>query len=230
VIFTSSALMNKKKIGFLTIGQSPRQDVLSEIMPLLSPALDAVEYGLLDNLGLEEIDALKPGSQETPLVSCLKDGHQVELSEHRISKLLPHAVKFMKAKMGVKAVGVLCTHEFPKNRYSCPTVFPFDCLKFIINDVLEVRKLGVVVPLENQKEMTKQKWGKERTCVIAKSPYTEGKTWEDVATTFLQEKAEAVVLDCIGYKIRDRHEFQNLLSIPTLLPRTILAFAMIQFF
>lgn len=76
--------------------------------------------------------------------------------------------------------------------------------------------------------MTKKKWGEEKTAVIAKSPYIEGKTWEDVTNSLIQEKAEAVVLDCIGYTIKDRKRLQDLLSILTLLPRSILVFAINQ--
>ncbi len=136
----------------------------------------------------------------------------------------------MTAEMEVKAVGILCTHEFPKYKYSCPVVFPFDFLRFIIDEILEVKKLGIVVPLEGQIEMTKQKWGKERKSVIAKSPYSEGKTWDDVADSLIREQVEAVVLDCIGYTKKDRDELQNFSSVPTLLPRTIFAFAINQLF
>ncbi len=222
--------MKKIRVGFLTIGQSPRDDIIPEIRPLLHPNIEVMEYGLLDNLSLKEIEALRPDSQETPLVSRLGDGNQVQLSENKINQLLPKAIEFMNMKMNIKAVGVLCTHEFPGRKYPCPTVFPFQYLQFLINHVLEVKNLGVVVPLENQTEMAKVKWGKERAFVIAKSPYTEGKTWEDVANSLIRENADAVVLDCIGYKISDRHEFQNILSVPTLLPRSILAFALNQLF
>lgn len=222
--------MNRTRVGFLTIGQSPREDIIPEIKPLLHPNIEVIEYGLLDNLSQKAIKALCPDPQKNPLVSRMKDGNQVQLSENKISKLLSQAIEFMNEKMSVKAVGVLCTHEFPAKKSSCPTIFPFDCMKFIIDEILEAKKLGIIVPLESQKEMTLEKWGKERTCIVAKSPYTEGKTWEDVANSLIREKVDAVVLDCIGYRMRDRHEFQNILSVPTILPRSILAFAINQLF
>lgn len=98
---------------------------------------------------MEEIEALKPGPQETPQVSRLRNGHQVELSENKISELLPQAVKFMKAEMGFKAEGVLYTRKFPAKKCSCPTIFLFDCTKFIIGEILTLNKLGVVVPLDS---------------------------------------------------------------------------------
>jgi len=222
--------LNKVKVGFLTIGQSPREDLIPEIKPLILPYIEIVEYGLMDNLSPEEIKLLRPETKETPLVTRLRDGSQVQLSDRKISELLPEAIDYMKTKMDVKAVGILCTHDFPKTKLSCPAIFPFDYIQFLINQILEVRNLGVVVPLESQIEMTKKKWKKEKTVVVTKSPYTEGKIWDEIAKIFAQEKVETVIFDCIGYKIKDRQEIQSLIHVPTLLPRAILAFAINQLF
>lgn len=223
-------LMDKIKVGFLTIGQSPREDLIPEIKPLILPHIEIVEHGLLDNLSPEEIKLLRPEMKETPLVTRLRDGSQVQLSERKISELLPKAIDLMKTRMDVKAVGILCTHDFPKTKFPCLAIFPFDYLQFLINHILEIGSLGVVVPLENQVEMAKKKWKKEKTVVVTKSPYTEGKIWDEIAKIFAQEKVEAVILDCIGYKINDRKEIQSLIHVPTLLPRAILAFAINQLF
>ena len=58
-------------------------------------------------------------------------------------------------------------------------------MKFLINEILDVQKLGVVVPLESQIEMTKQKWGHKRTFVVSTFPYVKGKTWKDIADTLI---------------------------------------------
>jgi len=87
-----------------------------------------------------------------------------------------------------------------------------------------------VIPLKNQVEMAKKKWGSKKAVIEVKSPYVEGKTWEEIAENFAEKKAEAILLDCIGYKLKDRQAIKRSISIPTLLPRTILAFAINQLF
>lgn len=218
-------LLNKKRVGFLTIGQSPRDDIMDEMKPLLAPHIDVVEYGLLDDLSPEEIGSLSPRKQELPLVSRLRDGSQVLLSERKTADLLPDAVEYMKKEMNVDTVGMLCTHTFPQREYACPVVFPFGLMKSRLDEISRVQKLGVVVPLENQIDMTLQKWSHKRAFVVAKSPYAKGTTWKDTANALMAEKAEAVVLDCIGYTLKDKHEIEDFLDIPILLPRTILASA-----
>jgi len=218
------------RVGLLTIGQSPREDITTEIRPLFLPHIEIVEAGLLDNLSPAEIEQLHPEYEETPLVSRLRDGSQVRLSEQKISALLPEVIDSIKTKMKVRAVGLLCTHDFPDTKFSSTVISPFYYLNFLVTQVLKARYIGVVVPLENQVDMTKKKWEKEKIIVEAKSPYTEGKTWEEIAKEFNREKIEAVILDCIGYKIQDNRKLQNLISSPILLPRVILAYAINQLF
>ena len=216
--------------GFLTIGQSPRDDVISEIKPLLNPGAEIIQYGLLDDLSPQEIQALAPIKNETLLVSRLMDGTQIKLGEKKISALLPNAVDLMKTQMHVNVVGVLCTHEFSQMKFSLPTIFPFTSLQFLLEQVLEVESLGVVVPSESQIETAQKKWGEGLTTVEAKSPYAGGKPWQEIAESFAQKKVSVIVLDCIGYTKKDRQAVQNAYPIPTLLPRTLLAYAINQLF
>ncbi len=198
--------------------------------PLLSSDIEIVEYGILDDLSPEEIAFLMPQAQEMPLVSRLRDGRQVLLNEKKIRELLPEAIDYMKTKMNVNAVGVLCTHEFPKRKYSCPVIFPADYMKFVIDEILGAQKLGVVVPLDSQIEAAKRKWGRKRSVVVSKSPYVQEKTWNGIADALSEERVDTAILDCIGYKIQDRQKIYSLLNIPVLLPRAILSFAINQVF
>ena len=49
-----------KKIGLLTIGQSPRVDMTPEMAPLLGDDCEFIEAGAIDDLSLEEIEAFAP--------------------------------------------------------------------------------------------------------------------------------------------------------------------------
>ena len=221
---------SKVRIGLLTIGQSPRYDLVPEIKPLLQPHIEVVEYGLLDELSAEEVKFFEPDAGEIPLATRLKDGSQAQLGEKKAIDHMHKAFDFMTKEMNVKAIGILCTHEFSIEKPPCPIISPLNYLQFLIDEILEVRTLGVVVPLEGQVEMAKKKWHSERVVVEAKSPYVKGKTWKEVSRMFKKQRVEAIILDCIGYKLDDRREIQNLIPVPTLLPRTILAYAINQLF
>jgi protein AroM len=222
--------MLKLKIGLLTIGQSPREDILPELIPFLSPHLEIVEVGLLDGLNFEEIEDLKPEITESQLVSRLNDGNQVQLSEGKICKLLPSTIHRMVTERKVNAVGILCTHNFLKSDFSCPIIYPFDYLKFLVNFILKIKNLGVIIPSNDQIKMTENKWEAEKIVVEAKSPYNKSNSWRRIIQPFVKEKVEAIVLDCIGYKIMDKQTIQKLIPVPVLLPSLILVFAINQLF
>ncbi|MEM3735736.1 MAG: AroM family protein [Candidatus Bathyarchaeia archaeon] len=52
--------METAKIGLITIGQSPRNDVTPMLKAMLGQAVQLVEKGALDNLTKDEVNRLAP--------------------------------------------------------------------------------------------------------------------------------------------------------------------------
>ena len=69
----------KFRVGLITIGQSPRVDITSDIKDVLGSQIEIVECGALDNLSHEEINALRPSEGEYILVTRLRDGSTVKI-------------------------------------------------------------------------------------------------------------------------------------------------------
>ena len=63
-----------KKIGAITVGQSPRVDLIPEIQPILGDSVEIIQAGALDGLSKEEIAKFVPRPGENVLVSRLTDG------------------------------------------------------------------------------------------------------------------------------------------------------------
>ena len=63
-----------KKIGAITVGQSPRVDLIPEIQPILGDSVEIIQTGALDGLSKEEIAKFVPRPGENVLVSRLTDG------------------------------------------------------------------------------------------------------------------------------------------------------------
>jgi protein AroM len=235
-----------KTVGLITLGQSPRQDVVSEIEPLLFPHIRIVQRGLLDDLAAEDIQKLNfphirivqrgllddlaaediqkldPPGGGFPLVTRLRDGSEVRISEREAALLLMAALEAMHEESDVDAVGVLCTHSFSRFKFPVPVILPFDVMEFLVNQVLTAKLVGIVVPLPEQVELSRFKW-KNPSLVESKSPYSAGESWKAVAGRLKRKKLDAAILDCIGYSMEDKTELESFLSVPVLLPRTILA-------
>ena len=96
------------KVAFITIGQSPREDVMSEIKPYLT-GIDYFEIGLLDGLSDEEIASLRAEEGELEYVTRLRDGREVKASKRKLERILERKLeKISHADLAV----MLCTGEF----------------------------------------------------------------------------------------------------------------------
>ena len=67
--------MVKMKVGAITIGQSPRTDVVQELFPLMGEQVELIQAGALDGLTREDIQAFAPGPEDYTLISRLRDGY-----------------------------------------------------------------------------------------------------------------------------------------------------------
>lgn len=215
----------KTKIGFVTIGQSPRVDVTPEMKPYLGN-VDIIECGALDNLSLEEIRALSPREGEYVLVSRLRDGTQVKLSREKIITRLKECIKSLARESDI--IGLLCTGEFPELTSSELTpgkllVEPSTLLLKTV-EALGVSKLGVLVPDPDQVEVTRVKWSRVAGSVKVKSvsPYI-GSEEEYVKIAEELKDCDLIVLDCIGYNINVKKLIERITGKPVLLPRTLMA-------
>jgi len=68
----------------VTIGQSPRNDVTSDIKDILGPKIEIIGCGALDELTLEDVKKLEPKKGEYVLVTRLREGTQVKVSRNKI--------------------------------------------------------------------------------------------------------------------------------------------------
>ena len=71
------------KIGALTIGQSPRNDLIPEIEAFFKGA-EIIQLGALDGLSKEQIADLAPSGDDEILVSKLKDDSWALMAESKI--------------------------------------------------------------------------------------------------------------------------------------------------
>ena len=60
--------MVKMKVGAITIGQSPRADVVQELLPLMGEQVELIQAGALDGLTREDIQAFAPGPEDYTLI------------------------------------------------------------------------------------------------------------------------------------------------------------------
>lgn len=213
-------------VGLVTIGQSPRSDVVPDMAAVLGPAVDIREAGALDGLGRSEIGTLAPTGDDEILVTRLTDGSAVFLGKPKIVGLVEQRIAALERE-GAMLTALLCTGAFPRLRATRPLIQPQPVLLGILRGLSWPGRLGVLTPSVPHVPQTEARWRRAGfdPVVAPLSPYEE----ED--TTALRRAADAmrageaglIVMDCMGFRRKTRDELRVLTGVPVLLANLLLA-------
>lgn len=205
------------KVGLITIGQSPREDIVGSMFGG-STSLRFVERGALDELSSDEILKLRPEAEELPLVSRRRDGSEVVVAEER---LIPHlqAAVDRAARDGATLVVILCTGEFTQLNPPVPAIYPDRVLSHAVEAVLPDGVLGVILPHEGQMTMMRRKWFSptRRFIGTAVSPYTAPGELAEQAQRLRDDQATMIVMDCMGFDQTMKRTVAEASGLPTIL-------------
>ena len=205
------------KVGAITIGQSPREDVIQDLLPLMDDRVELIQAGALDGLTREDIRAFAPGQEDYVLISQLQDGSPVMFAERYILPRLQQCIELLE-EQGAELILFLCTGDFPDVFHSkVPLIFPCKVLNGLVPALASRGKIAVVVPTPQQVAQSEQKWKQyvQESTAIPASPYGE----LDV---------DLVVMDCIGYHTGTKERFQKLSRKPVILSRTLAVRVMME--
>lgn len=141
-----------RRIMFVTVGQSPRNDLIEEMMQNLDVPVESLEIGALDNLSDAEIEAFVVKDLETSIVTRLGDGSNIVLSKSAISERMAKIVaEFRPGEYDL--VAILSTGLFRDFESNCPTVNSQRAIESaIISLAAQGSTVGIIMPLERQLE------------------------------------------------------------------------------
>lgn len=213
-----------QNIGMITIGQSPRNDIISDMQPILGSDIRIIECGALDGLSSKEVNKLQPPTKENLLVTRLRDGTEVTVNKAEIVTRLKECITKLEAK--TKAIVLLCTAKFEELLSKKPMLEPYLLLRNLLEIMLPTNsKLGMVIPSADQAERMRDVWklkGVKEMIIEAYSPYDGEKLTEKVKK-FKKNGVDMILLNCMGYSKEMREKVKKITNLPVILPRTLLA-------
>lgn len=214
----------KARLGLVTIGQSPRADIVPEMADVLGPGVEIVERGALDGLGRPEIMALAPGPDDEILVTRLADGTPVFVAKRHTAPRVQQRLEELDA-FGVAMTVLLCTGKFAGLRSARPLLEPDKVLLGVVRGVRFAGRLGVLTPSERHVAPTEQRWREYGfdPIVVPMSPYTGSASTAAPAERFRDGQAGLVVLDCIGFRRPVRESLQAALGVPVIVANLLVA-------
>ncbi|MEW6455822.1 MAG: AroM family protein [Acidobacteriota bacterium] len=177
--------------------------------------------------GFSEILPLEVLSEEALLLTVSAVGAPSTGSEMLSPDDYVRSVDFFIKKTGMKIDGLISSEigDFPEIKSERIFLFPSKILFKTVTAILSKGKLGVLVPMEEQKQDSMKKWKKTGLDVIVDvlNPYRGASEMEEVFDIIKRENVNLIVLDCIGYNMKIKERIREITGKIVLLPRTLLA-------
>lgn len=193
-------------ICFITIGETPRDDVIPELLNLMGKTdLSYREIGLIDGV---DPSIYKPLNDDDVLVSRKRDGSVAYISHRWVVQRLSQ----------IKCEGLcvlLCTGEFESERF----ILPYKVIDSFFSAMPKLDRVTVVLPELQQCASAMKRWSKvgSRTNCVAFSPYRSSELNVDLS------QEQLVYLDCMGFGLKHEEFFRTKTSGIVLSARRILA-------
>ncbi|MCP3990692.1 MAG: AroM family protein [Actinomycetia bacterium] len=183
----------------LTIGQTPRDDLVAELVDAMGPDARAAERievrGALDGMTPAEIETIGPVADTDALHVRLPGDLDVIISKKAVTQRMAPLVAEAKNRLTV----VACTGRFQGLPERPNLLFPSVVLDGLIDAILPAGyRLGVLVPIPEQIELFADLRGRadRPATVTSVKPGTDP---SEAATELRKAGVDLVVLDCFGY-------------------------------
>lgn len=220
------------RLGVITVGQSPRPDLVPLFEAALPEGAELVECGVLDGLDRDEIARdYSPEPDGAVLISRLVNGSSVIISKARAEARVAELVKDLDHK-GCGMILLLCTGVFRGLECSRARVLqPQELLMPTIKALVTGRHAGFLVPTEAQAAKVPEKWAclaeaenSAPPLARALSPYdADDAEIAEAARALVDAGAEVLVGDCIGFGEHHRRIARKAAGVPVIVSTGLLS-------
>jgi len=218
-----SAELLQLVLGLVTIGQSPRDDILPQMLPFLPAGATIWQAGALDSLTPEQIAELAPAPGDYVLHTRVRDGSAVTVGRRQLLPRVQACLDRLAAR-GANPILLLCTGELPGLTFPGLLIEPDRLLASVVHG-FRPRRLGVLLPLSSQVDAVAEKWRSAAPELILEcaSPYGSNDDVRRAAAALAGRRPDLVVMDCMGYTARHKGLVADLCGCPVILAASLVA-------
>jgi len=204
----------QKRIGALTIGQSPRPDLVSPLVQLM-PDCEIIQAGALDGLTPEELPDISEAAY--PLVTQMQNGAVVKVDESYIAPKLQQAQNRLDAK-GVAATLLLCAGTFANLHGTQPVYKPFNIGCSVLS-ALNMKSIGLIAPVLEQEAPIRQRWESirwELTVWTADLGTQDRAFHRQLILRINESELDCIVLDYVGHPLEQVVQLRRSIDKPVI--------------
>ena len=214
-----------KKIGIVTIGQSPRTDVVKEMAPFFGRNVSVLERGALDGLTLEQVREFSPESGMMPLCTRMKDGTEVVIAKEKILSRIEQSIEELNENEPTLIL-LLCVGSFPPFQSSCLVLQPQRIVNRCVESLIsEGHHLGVMIPIPEQEDWARENFAHitPRITVTDASPYADRSRVSRASMLLKEANCDLIVMYCMGFTRELTKEVRSMTGKPVILSSSIVA-------
>lgn len=213
----------RHRVMFLSVGQTPRADLIGDMLTNLDVPIEALEIGALDGLSKAEIDDLRVRPGEQSIVTRLADNTDIVVSKPRIAERMAKiAAAFHPNEFDL--VVILSTGLFRDFESTCPTVNAQRAMESaVISLAAHGSSVGLIQPLQQQiEELDIPALAPYKIC----ASYAADGDRKLLAGALVDlADAEIIVLNSVSFTEADRQMVAKASGKPVVLARRIVASA-----
>jgi len=214
------------RLALITAGQSPRPQILADLVAALPKGIEVTEFGALDTLGDAEISALAPQAGHLSIATRLRDGRRVMVSRSSVHAGIQAILSRLKPDE-FDLAAIFCTgafDPFPIFSSPCRLIQSQPAMENAVSMLVRAgHKIGVIVPYARHVEEVE---------VLGLATYQRRITWLDTSdesdwarVVAASADCEALVLNSVDYDEEAAVRLRRETGMPVILPRRVLASA-----
>lgn len=216
---------NRPRIGMVSIGQSPRPDIISIFQEMWGEQAEIVEVGALDGLTHDEVKRMAPNQGDDVLVVKMADGQQYIVGRRYLIPRIQACADTLVSE-DITAAILLCTGDFRAFRCPVPFIIPQKIVDNTVSALVSAGQVvGVMIPTgEQQKQMRRNLACNGIVPVFASaSPHNGEEGIIEAAHQLKRYDVNLIVMHCFGYTRRMRGLVQETTGKPVLLSNMLVA-------
>ncbi|EAO0849527.1 TPA: AroM family protein [Salmonella enterica subsp. enterica serovar Enteritidis] len=213
-------------LAILTIGVVP----MSEVLPLLTEYIDEqhiTHHSLLGKMSREDVMAdyaVEPG--DDPLLTLLNDNQIANVSRQKVERDLQSVVEVLD-NQGYDVIILMSTAAI-KSMAARNSILlePLRIIPPLVASIVDGHQVGVIVPVAELLAAQEKKWQVLQmppVYSLANPVHGSEQQLIDAGQALLDQGADVIMLDCLGFHQRHRDILQQALDVPVLLSNVLIA-------
>ncbi|EDW1973099.1 AroM family protein [Salmonella enterica] len=213
-------------LAILTIGVVP----MSEVLPLLTEYIDEqhiTHHSLLGKMSREDVMAdyaVEPGDDS--LLTLLNDNQIAHVSRQKVERDLQSVVEVLD-NQGYDVI-ILMSTAVIKSMAARNSILlePLRIIPPLVASIVDGHQVGVIVPVAELLAAQEKKWQVLQmppVYSLANPVHGSEQQLIDAGQALLDQGADVIMLDCLGFHQRHRDILQQALDVPVLLSNVLIA-------